>query len=63
VLGGDDAMLAGAFALTLVRHRFPGDRRGGLRVLPDPVEKDQIAAYLAPYGITLDGLVRFGRRR
>jgi hypothetical protein len=26
-------------------------------VLPDPVEKDQIAAFLAPYGITLDGLV------
>ncbi len=28
-----------------------------LRVLPDPVEDDQIAAFLAPYGITLDELV------
>ena len=28
-----------------------------LRVLPDPVESDQIAAFLAPYGITLDEIV------
>ena len=31
--------------------------RDALRVLPDPVEGDQIAAFLAPYGITLDELV------
>jgi hypothetical protein len=27
-----------------------------VRVLPDPVDVNQIAAFLAPYGITLDEL-------
>jgi hypothetical protein len=28
-----------------------------LRVLPDPVDEDQIAAFLAPHAITMDELV------
>ena len=45
------------FALTLRRTGFPEAAEQALRVLPDPVEGDQIAAFLAPYGITLDELV------
>lgn len=44
------------FALTLRRTGFPEAAGEGLRVLPDPVEDDQIAAFLAPYGITLGEL-------
>ena len=45
------------FALTLRRTGFPEVAEEALRVLPDPVESDQIAAFLAPYGITLDEIV------
>ena len=44
-------------ALTLRRTGFPEVAEEALRVLPDPVEGDQIAAFLAPYGITLDELI------
>jgi hypothetical protein len=54
--GGDDAILPGAFALTLRRTGFPEAAGEALRVLPDPVDDDQIAAFLAPYGITLGEL-------
>jgi hypothetical protein len=36
------------FALTLRRTGFPEVAEKALRVLPDPVEEDQIAAFLAP---------------
>jgi hypothetical protein len=45
------------FASTLRRTGFPEAAEEALRVLPDPVEGDQIAAFLAPYGITLDELI------
>ena len=45
------------FALTLRRTGFAEAAEEALRVLPDPVEGDQIAAFLAPYGITPDELV------
>ena len=44
-------------AVTLRRTGFPEAAEEALRVLPDPVEGDQIAAFLAPYGITLDELI------
>jgi len=45
------------FALTLCRTGFLEVADEALRVLPDPVEGDRIAAFLAPYGITLDEMV------
>jgi hypothetical protein len=45
------------FALTLRRTGFAEVAEEALRVLPDPVEDDRIAAFLAPYGITLDEIV------
>jgi len=45
------------FALTLRRTGFPQAAEEALSVLPDPVEDDRIAAFLALYGITLDELV------
>ena len=45
------------FALALRRTGFPEAAEHALRVLPDPANGDQIAAFLAPYGITLDELV------
>jgi len=45
------------FALTLRRTGFAEAAEEALRVLPDSVKGDQIAAFLAPYGITLDELV------
>ena len=45
------------FALTLRRTGFPEAAEQALRVFPDPVEGNQIAAFLAPYGTTLDELV------
>jgi hypothetical protein len=47
----------GHFVLTLRRTGFPEVAEEALRVLPDPVEGDRIAAFLAPYGITLDEIV------
>ena len=44
------------FALTLRRTGFPEAAGEALRVLPDPVDDDQIAAFLAPYDITLGEL-------
>jgi len=44
------------FVLTLRRTGFPEAAEEALRVLPDPVEAGQIAAFLVPYGITLDEL-------
>lgn len=43
--------------MTLRRTGFPEAAEEALRGLPDLVEGDQIAAFLAPYGITLDELV------
>lgn len=45
------------FASTLRRTGFPEAAEEALRVLPDPVEGDQIAAFLAQYDITLDEMV------
>ena len=45
------------FALTLRRTGFPEVADEALRVLPDPVDADQIAAFLTPYGITLGEIV------
>jgi hypothetical protein len=45
------------FAATLRKTGFGEAAEEALRVLPDPVDGDQIAAFLAPYGITLDELV------
>jgi hypothetical protein len=45
------------FASTLRRTGFPEVAEEALRVLPDPVDGDQIAAFLMPYGITMDELV------
>jgi hypothetical protein len=42
------------FASILRKTGFPEIADEALRVLPDPVDKDQIAAFLAPYGITKD---------
>jgi hypothetical protein len=51
-------------ALTLRRTGFPEVAEDALRILSDPVEGDQIAAFLATSGITLDELVsRMGATR
>ncbi|MGB6577433.1 MAG: hypothetical protein WBF34_05905 [Streptosporangiaceae bacterium] len=55
-LGDDDAILPGAFRFDAAQDRFPEAAGEALRVPPDPVEDDQIAAFLAPYGITLGEL-------
>jgi hypothetical protein len=44
------------FALTLRRTGFPGAAGEALRVLPDPVDDNQIAAFPPPYGIALGEL-------
>lgn len=46
------------FASTLRRTGFPEAADEALRVLPDPVDEDQIAVFLAPRSITLDELVK-----
>jgi hypothetical protein len=43
--------------VTLRRTGFPEVAGEALGVLPNPVEGDRIAAFLAPYGITLDEIV------
>ena len=48
------------FASTLRRTGFPEAAGEALRVLPDPVDDDQIAAFLAPYGITLGAKLKAG---
>jgi hypothetical protein len=45
------------FASTLRKTGFPEVADEALRVLPDPVDEDQIAAFLAPYAITMDELI------
>jgi hypothetical protein len=45
------------FAYTLRRTGFPEAADDALRVLPDPVDVDQIGAFLRPYGITMDELI------
>jgi hypothetical protein len=45
------------FALTLRKTGFPEVADEALRVLPDPVDGDQIAAFLTPYAITIDELL------
>jgi hypothetical protein len=45
------------FASTPRKTRFPAVADEALRVLPDPVDEDQIAAFHAPHGITMDELV------
>ena len=44
-------------ASTLRKTGFPEVAEEAQRVLPDPVDKDQVAAFLSPYGITLGDLV------
>jgi hypothetical protein len=44
-------------AAALRRTGFTDVAEEALRVLPDPVEGDQIGAFLAPYSITLDEIV------
>jgi len=44
------------FALTLRRTGFPEAAGEVLRTLPDPVDDDRIAAFLAPHGITMGEL-------
>ena len=41
----------------LARNWGVGQRFAPFVMLPDPVEGDQIGAFLAPYGITLDEIV------
>jgi hypothetical protein len=45
------------FAFTLRTAGFPEAADEALRVLPDPVDVQQIAAFLTPYGITMDELI------
>jgi hypothetical protein len=45
------------FASMLRRTGFPELADEALRVLPDPVDKDQIAAFLAPYALSMDEIV------
>ena len=45
------------FASTLRKTGFPEVADEALRVLPDPVDEDQIAAFLAQPAITLDELI------
>ena len=45
------------FASLLRRTGFPEIADEALRILPDPVDKDQIPAFLAPYAISTDELV------
>ncbi len=45
------------FASTLRKTGSPEIADEALRVLPDPADEDQIAAFLAPYAITMDELV------
>jgi hypothetical protein len=45
------------FASTLRKTGFPEIADEALRVLPDPVDEDQIAAFLEPHAITVDELV------
>jgi len=45
------------FAHTLRRTGFPEAADEALRVLPDPVDVDQIAAFLGPYAISMDELI------
>ena len=45
------------FASTLHKTGFPEVADEALRVLPDPVDEDQIAAFLEPHAITMDELV------
>jgi hypothetical protein len=44
-------------ASTLRRTGFPEVAEEALKVLPDPVDEHEIAAFLTPYGITMDELV------
>ena len=44
-------------ASTLRRTGFPEVADKALHALPDPVDEDQIAAFLMPYGVTMDELV------
>jgi hypothetical protein len=46
----------GHLALTLRKTGFPEVAEEALRVLPDPVEEDQIDVFLTRYGITQDEL-------
>jgi hypothetical protein len=45
------------FARTLRNTGFADEAEEALRVLPDPVSSEEIAAFLTPYGITLDELI------
>ena len=56
-LGGHDKYSRQHLASTLRRTGFPEVAEEALRVLPDPVDEHQIAAFLAPYEITMDELV------
>ena len=42
--------------MMLRRTGFPEVADEARRVLPDPIDDPQIAAFLAPYGVTMDEL-------
>jgi hypothetical protein len=44
-------------ASTLRKTRFPEVAEEAERVLPDPVDEHEVAAFLSQYGITLGDLV------
>jgi hypothetical protein len=44
-------------ASTLRKTGFPEVAEEAERVLPDPVDEHEVAAFLSPYGITLGDLV------
>jgi hypothetical protein len=44
-------------AKTLRMTGFPKIAEEALRVLPDPADEDEIAAFLAPHGVTFDDLI------
>jgi len=44
------------FVMMLRRTGFPEVADEARQVLPDPVDDRQIAAFLAPYGVTMDEL-------
>jgi hypothetical protein len=45
------------FASMLRKTGFPEIADEAQRVLPDPLDKDQVAAFLAPYALSMDELV------
>jgi hypothetical protein len=51
-----DAIFPAAFHFHAAQTRSSEVAEEALRVLPDPVDEDQIAVFLAPHAITMDEL-------